>query len=60
MSTEFIYPRSGVWQIRSRSDPRWDRDGQYQSLVGEPPLLMPAEAKQALDEMQASLWVQPT
>jgi hypothetical protein len=55
MSTELIYPRSGFWQIRCKSDPRWDRDGQYWSLVGEPPLLVPAEAKQALDEMQAAL-----
>ena len=55
MTTGFIHPRSGFWQIRSRSDPRWDRDGQYWSLVGESPLLMPAEANQALDEIQAAL-----
>ena len=55
MSTGFIYPRSGFWQIRSKSYPRWDCDGQYWALVGEPPLLMPAEANQALDEIQAAL-----
>jgi hypothetical protein len=55
MPTEYIHPRSGFWQLRSKSDPRWDREGQYASLRGEPPLLMPAEAKQAVDEIQAAL-----
>jgi hypothetical protein len=55
MPRGFVYPRSGFWQIRSKSDPRWDRQAQYWSLTGDPPLLVPAEAGQALDEVQAAL-----
>jgi hypothetical protein len=58
MPTGFIHPRSGYWKISSKSDPRWDREEQYSSLTGEPPLLMPAEARRALDEIRRSFLIQ--
>ena len=44
MAAECRIPRSGVWYLRSKTDPRWDRNGQYSSLAGDPPLQSPAEA----------------
>jgi hypothetical protein len=59
MANAVSMPRSGVWFLRSKRDPRWDRTGQYSSLVGEPPLLVPAEVQKALEEICAALGEKP-
>jgi hypothetical protein len=48
-------PRSGVWHLRSKKDPRWNREGQYSSLLGEPPLQIPTEAQEAVEELRSTL-----
>jgi hypothetical protein len=45
--------------LRSKSDPRWNSEGHYSSLLGEPPLERPAEALRALDQLSASLGSAP-
>ena len=59
MLDEIRMPRSGLWHLRSKKDPRWDRTGQYTSFVGEPPLLVPMEAQEACLELQAELGESP-
>jgi hypothetical protein len=59
MPDENRMPGSGLWHLRSKKDPRWDRTGQYTSLVGEPPLLTPMEAQQAFEQLQAELGESP-
>jgi hypothetical protein len=48
-------PRSGIWHLRSKKDPRWNREGQYSSLLGEPPLAIPTEAHLAVEELRSTL-----
>jgi Family of unknown function (DUF6882) len=48
-------PRSGVWHLRSKKDPRWNREGQYSSLLGEPPFETPTEAQEAVEELRSTL-----
>jgi hypothetical protein len=52
-------PRSGVWHFRSKTDPRWNRTGQYSSLVDDPPRATPTEAREALDELRSSFGESP-
>jgi len=52
-------PRSGVWHLTGKKAPHWNRPGQYGSLAGDPPFATPAEAQQALEELQASLDAAP-
>ena len=59
MPDEIRMPGTGLWHLRSKKDPRWDRTGQYTSLVGEPPLLVPMEAQEAFEELQAELGESP-
>ena len=52
-------PRSGIWTLKSKSDARWDGEGQYDSLVGDPPLQTPAWAATFIDECHAKLGQAP-
>jgi hypothetical protein len=55
VAEEIRMPRSGIWHLRSTKDQRWNRSGQYSSLLGDPPYATPTEAQQAIDELRASL-----
>jgi hypothetical protein len=59
MADELRIPRSGVWHLRSKKDPRWNREGQYSSLLGEPPLAIPTQAQEAVEELRSSLGSPP-
>ena len=52
-------PRSGIWHLRSKKDPRWNREGQYSSLLDDMPPAMPTEAQEAVDECRSSLGPPP-
>jgi hypothetical protein len=41
--------------LRSKKDPRWNREGQYSSLLGELPPGIPTEAQEAIDEVRTLL-----
>jgi hypothetical protein len=56
---QVVIPRSGVWYLLSKKDPRWNRTGQYSSPLGGPPFANPAEAQQALEELRAELGEEP-
>src|SRR5262249_53621583 len=51
--------RSGVWHLRSKKDPRWNREGQYSSLLGDLPPGMPTEAQEAIEEVRTLLGSDP-
>jgi hypothetical protein len=59
MGEEIQMPRSGVWHLRSKKDPRWNHTGQYSALLGDPPLATPAEGQAAIQELQSSLAESP-
>jgi hypothetical protein len=55
MGEAIQFPRSGIWHLRSKQDPRWNRKGQYSSLLGDPPLAIPTEAQEAVAELRSTL-----
>lgn len=57
---EVIVPRSGIWDLHSKKDRRWRLQGQYVlDAPGSDLAFTPAEARQALDELAASLGEDP-
>src|SRR5437868_1113616 len=60
MAEEVRFPRSGFWNLHSKTDRRWNLQGQYASWDWESaPMPMPVEARQALEELAASLAEDP-
>jgi hypothetical protein len=56
MAEEGIFPRSGLWDLQSKKDRRWNLQGQYAfSAPDSSPIFMPPEARQAVEEFAASL-----
>jgi uncharacterized protein DUF6882 len=59
MADSLPMPRSGVWHLRSKIDPRWNCQGQYGSLLSDEPLATPTEAHQACEALKISLRAEP-
>jgi hypothetical protein len=60
MAEEVHIPRSGLWNLHSKKDRRWNLQGQYSSMEwGPSPTTLPVEARQALEELTASLGEDP-
>jgi hypothetical protein len=60
MAEEVHIPRSGLWNLHSKKDRRWNLQGQYSSMEwGPSPTSLPVEARQALEELTASLGEDP-
>ena len=60
MAEEVRIPRSGLWNLHSKQDRRWNLQGQYSAMEsGAAPMNMPVEARQALEELTASLGEDP-
>jgi hypothetical protein len=55
MGEAIQFPRSGIWHVRSKKDPRWNCEGQYSSLLGESPLEIPTEAHETVSELRSKL-----
>jgi hypothetical protein len=60
MAEELRIPRSGLWNLQSKKDRRWNLEGQYSAMESGPsPINLPIEARQALEELTASLGEDP-
>ena len=59
MSEAITFPRSGIWTLRSKSDARWNAEGQYDSLIGDPLLQTPTSAQTFIDELREKLGEAP-
>jgi len=60
MAKEITIPRSGIWSLHSKKDRRWHGRGQYSSLDPDTfPVFVPHEARQAIEELKASLQAEP-
>jgi hypothetical protein len=56
MAEDVRFPRSGLWNLHSKTDRRWDLQGQYSSFEPDSsPMPLPVEARQALEELAASM-----
>ena len=61
MKQPFAMPRSGIWMVRSKSDRRWNLEGQYSSSDwwDRPASTWPPEASDAVAALRKSLGADP-
>jgi hypothetical protein len=54
MADDMRFPRSGIWNLHSKTDRRWNVQGQFAAFEPDSsPMPMPVEARQTLEELSA-------